>query len=517
MDDLTILRRNGMRLLTAICAAFFGITAIGAFWADSGWLPVILALVTPAFPVMLVLQNRVDGAERNAMALAVISFPMIWLYQWAGHRLMIDVHMTFFAALATLVVLADWRPVLTAAVATAAHHLLTNFLAPWLVYPDGADFARVLFHAVVVVVETGALIALCHQLEDLVIRQADAREAQAQAEREVASQRAEVEAEQREVIETIGQRLESLAQGNLADRITQTFPASYERLRLSFNSAVADLDEIVSSMLGSVVQITNGSDEIRTAADDLARRTEEQASSLEQNSSTTQHLTGRIEVTANAASEVNRSINDAQRGAELGGEVVERAINAMQAIEQSSSEIAQIITIIDGIAFQTNLLALNAGVEAARAGDAGKGFAVVANEVRALAQRSADAAHDIKALITASSEQVGRGVTLVSETGNKLKDIVQQVNAIGGAINAIAGDAGQQARELRTVSESFARIESVTQQNAAMVEESTAAAHSLQREANSMRALVHRFTTTNRAATSDTNARRWNNGLSKVA
>ncbi|MFM2372853.1 MAG: hypothetical protein RIS85_2575 [Pseudomonadota bacterium] len=495
MDDLTILRRNGLRLLAAICAACFAITAIGALWANSGWLPVMLALLTPALPVMLVLQGQSDGATRNAMALAVTSFPMIWLYQWAESRFMLDLHMIFFAALAIMVVMADWRPVLVGAAATAAHHLITNFLAPWLVYPDGADFARVVLHAIVVVAETGALVVLCHQLEQLVIRQAEARDAQEQAEREVASQRARVEAEQRQVIDTIGNRLESLAKGNLADRITSPFPPSYESLRSSFNSAVADLDEIVSRMLGSVGQINNGSDEIRTAADDLARRTEEQASSLEQNSNATHRLTSRIEVTAGAAGNVNQSIMQAQRDAELGGEVVERAITAMQAIEQSSSEIAQIITIIDGIAFQTNLLALNAGVEAARAGDAGKGFAVVANEVRALAQRSADAAHDIKALINSSSEQVGRGVTLVSETGDKLRDIVQQVNTIGGALSAISVDANQQAGELRTVSESFTRIEQVTQQNAAMVEESTAAAHSLQREANSMKALVRRFTT----------------------
>ena len=511
MDDLTILRRNGLRLLAAICAACFGITAIGAIWASAGWMPVILALLTTSIPAMLVLQDRADTPTRSAMALAVTSFPMIWLYQWAGSPFMLDLHMTFFAALAILVVLADWRPVLTGALATAAHHLLTNFLAPSLVYPDGADFARVVLHAIVVVVETGALVVLCHQLELLVVRQAQARQAQELAERAVATQRAMVEAEQRQVIDTIGLRLETLAQGNLADRITTAFPPSYESLRISFNSAVADLDEIVSRMLGSVSQINNGSDEIRTAADDLARRTEEQASSLEQNSNATQRLTNRIEVTAGAAGDVNRSITQAQRDAEIGGEVVERAIDAMQAIEQSSSEIAQIITIIDGIAFQTNLLALNAGVEAARAGDAGKGFAVVANEVRALAQRSADAAHDIKALITSSSEQVGRGVTLVSETGDKLRDIVQQVNTIGGALSAISSDANQQAGELRTVSESFTRIEQVTQQNAAMVEESTAAAHSLQREANSMKSLVQRFTTTGAANTRDASEPAWRN------
>ena len=197
MEDLTDLRRNGMRLLAAFCASCFAITALGAAWASSGWMPVVLALVLPAGPVLLALQGRNDSSARIAMALAVISFPMIWLYQWSGAEMMIDLHMTFFAALALLAVLADWRPVLAGAVVTALHHLVTNFAAPWLVYPDGGDFLRVVLHAVVVIAETGALIALCVQLERLVIRQAEAREAQGETESAVARERAAVEAEQR--------------------------------------------------------------------------------------------------------------------------------------------------------------------------------------------------------------------------------------------------------------------------------------------------------------------------------
>ena len=165
----------------------------------------------------------------------------------------------------------------------------------------------------------------------------------------------------------------------------------------------------------------------------------------------------------------------------------------MTAIEQSSTEIAQIVSIIDGIAFQTNLLALNAGVEAARAGEAGKGFAVVATEVRALAQRSADAAQEIKDLISASSAQVGTGVQLVGETGTVLRTIVERVSEIGSAISSIAAESANQVEELGTVGASFSRIDQVTQQNAAMVEESNAAAHSLLREAETLQDLVARF------------------------
>ena len=504
MDDLADLRRRGMRLLAAIVLAFMSVTAIGAIWAESGWWPVALALVMTTGPIMLAAKGSIDPPARTTMALSLIAFPMIWLFQWSGAEMMIDLHMTFFATLAILAVLADWRPVLAGAAATAVHHLSTNFIAPWLVYPDGPDFMRVVLHAIVLIVEAGALLALCHQLEMLILRQAEARAAQAATERAAAEERAIIEAEQKRVIDIIGAELEALAQGNLATRIRAPFPPAYEPLRTSFNAAVADLDEIVSQVLVAVAQINTGSDEIRSAADDLARRTEAQASALERNSASTNALTGKIEATAASAGDVSTSIMTAQHDAETGGEVVEAAVGAMNAIERSSSEISQIIAIIDGIAFQTNLLALNAGVEAARAGDAGKGFAVVANEVRALAQRSADAARDIKSLINASSTQVGQGVELVRKTGDVLGTIVSHVRAIGDAIRTIAEDSGLQASELHSVSETFLQIDNVTQQNAAMVEESTAAAHGLQRQANAVKRLVERFSTTGATISRDT-------------
>jgi methyl-accepting chemotaxis protein len=206
-------------------------------------------------------------------------------------------------------------------------------------------------------------------------------------------------------------------------------------------------------------------------------------------------VTASVQETAASAAVVRQSVADAHRQATQGGDVVQRAIAAMAAIEQSAQEIGQIVTVIDAIAFQTNLLALNAGVEAARAGDAGKGFAVVANEVRALAQRSADAAQDIKALITNSSTQVGAGVELVGETGDRLGEIVAKVGEINGLVEDIATAAGRQAQNLQQVNGTMRDMDRMTQQNAAMVEQSSAATHSLSEEAVRLTELVSTFRT----------------------
>jgi methyl-accepting chemotaxis protein len=493
MNELLAVRRNGLKLLAATCVLAVLTIGVGAALTDTGAFPLVLALAVSAIPLALVIQGRADQATRLAMGSAVAAFPMILLYQWSGHPFMVDIHMTFFAALAMLAAMADWRPVILAAGLTAVHHLLANLLAPDLVWNGGTAFIRVLFHAVVVIAETAALVMLCEQVARRIQHQAEIREQAERIEAEAAAERSRTAAEQNAVISAVAARLEAMARGDLALRISEPFPPAYEALRRSFNEAADDLDQLLGRVTAAARQIATGSSEILSASDDLARRTEGQASAIAANSEATTSLATGIRATPARAEAVNAATAEAQADAATGGAVVERAITAMTAIEQSSSEIAQIISIIDGIAFQTNLLALNAGVEAARAGEAGKGFAVVATEVRALAQRSADAAQDIKILIEASSAQVGTGVELVGETGAVLRAIVERITGIGGAISGIAGESARQVEALGTVNASFSRIDQVTQQNAAMVEESNAAAHSLLREAETLQDLVARF------------------------
>ncbi|MBF5088612.1 methyl-accepting chemotaxis protein [Novosphingobium sp. NBM11] len=289
--------------------------------------------------------------------------------------------------------------------------------------------------------------------------------------------------------------LSHLAQADLSYRIDTGFPESQEQIRCDFNRAAEALAGTLSSVATSAISIDSSSGQIRTASDDLAARTEQQAASIAKASESMRAVTALVEQNAGSVADVDKSIADAHRGATQGGEVVEQAVAAMTMIQKSSQEITQIINVIDGIAFQTNLLALNAGVEAARAGDAGKGFAVVANEVRALAQRSADAAREIKDLITNSSDHVNQGVTLVGETGRALGQIVTRVGEVSQLTKTIAESARQQSEMLRDVNETVTQIDLMTQQNAAMVEESTAASRSLAQQAGNLSALVAHFNT----------------------
>lgn len=294
-------------------------------------------------------------------------------------------------------------------------------------------------------------------------------------------------------IENLAAGLAKLAEGDLLYRISTVFAPKTEKLRSDFNSAVEKLQQTMQDIRVNIDAIHLGSSEISAAADDLSRRTEQQAASLEETAATLDEITTTVKNTAQGAIHAREVVSGAKSDADESGEVVRKAITAMGGIETSSRQIGQIISVIDEIAFQTNLLALNAGVEAARAGDAGRGFAVVASEVRALAQRSAEAAKEIKGLISASATQVAQGVELVGATGKALSRIVAQVAEIDTVVSGIAGSAQEQAGALQQVNTALNQMDQVTQQNAAMVEETTAAAHMLNKESDELARLVGRF------------------------
>ncbi|PVM77417.1 methyl-accepting chemotaxis protein [Caulobacter radicis] len=308
-----------------------------------------------------------------------------------------------------------------------------------------------------------------------------------EAAREVAAR------EQAFVMEAIAQGLSRLSRGDLTVRVTEAFPDGYRQLRDDFNAAMGHLDEAMGQILAAVDGIGRGSDEIAAAADQTARRSEQQAAGLEETAAALDEITATVRRASHGAGEAARVVGSARGDAERSGQVVRGAVEAMTGIESSSRQIGQIIGVIDEIAFQTNLLALNAGVEAARAGDAGRGFAVVAQEVRALAQRSADAAKEIKTLISTSARQVDEGVKLVGQTGEALEGIVFKVGEIDALVRELAASAGEQAVSLNEVNSAVNQMDQGVQQNAAMVEEANAVAHALKSEIVGLVEMTGRF------------------------
>jgi len=355
--------------------------------------------------------------------------------------------------------------------------------------------------------EIGAVGRAVEDLQALIVErmtteaaEADRRRAAEDAQRRLTESEREAQArDQGLVVAALGSGLSSLSQGDLTHRIEAGFPADYEQLKADFNGAISQLEQAMSQVVSNVSAIRSGSGEISHAADDLSRRTEQQAASLEETAAALDQITATVNKTASGARQAASVVLAARGDAETSGAVVRDAVEAMSAIEQSAQQISQIIGVIDEIAFQTNLLALNAGVEAARAGDAGRGFAVVASEVRALAQRSAEAAKEIKTLISASTTQVDTGVKLVGQTGEALQRIVGRVAEIDGLVSEISASAQEQATGLQQVNTAVNQMDQVTQQNAAMVEESTAASHSLSQEADVLAGSVSRFRTSGAA------------------
>ncbi len=323
---------------------------------------------------------------------------------------------------------------------------------------------------------------------------ADAARSRHEAEQTAAAQL------QQAVVEGLAAHLRRLATGDLTCTIEEAFAPDYERLRADFNAALTQLQDTVRVLAANTEAIRSGTGEIAQAAEDLSRHTEQQAASLEQTAAALDEITATVGKTAAGAQQARQVVTAAQEGAKQSGRVVQETIAAMSAIEASAAQISQIIGVIDEIAFQTNLLALNAGVEAARAGDAGRGFAVVASEVRALAQRSAEAAKEIKSLISTSGQQVGRGVELVGETGRSLAQFMAQVTEINGVVTEIASSAQEQASALMQVNTAINQMDQVTQQNAAMVEQSTAASQALRTEADELARVTTRFKTGELAA-----------------
>jgi methyl-accepting chemotaxis protein len=309
---------------------------------------------------------------------------------------------------------------------------------------------------------------------------------------------AEQEAIDRErtlVSDSIGHALHRLASKDLTYRLSDALPEAYEELRRNFNESLSTLEAVLQHVSHSSNDIDSNTREISIASNDLARRTESQAAGLEETAAAVAAITSKVNETATGAQQARDSVAQATAAATEVGQVMKDAMAKMGAIEASSKQIQQITSVIDEIAFQTNLLALNAGVEAARAGDMGKGFAVVASEVRALAYRSADAAKEIGKLIANSTKQISEGVDLVGTAGMSIDGVLARVAEINGLIASIAEHANDQALGLKEINVAVVQMDQTTQQNAAMVEQATAATINLASQSSDLNKLIGQFNT----------------------
>lgn len=472
------------------------------------------------------------------VAQALVGQAIVFTAALAGHPWQLDSHMVYFAVLAGAMVLNDKRAVLAAAGTIVVHHLSLSVFLPSLIYPTVDLFGniqRTLFHGAVVAVETTAILiaitvrqrldmqsetdrvslneaitsaeAAQRKAEAISVDAIEARKAaetaiadtrqaleRAEQETERANQidaearkaaavedarRTALAEEQRQVVEALRDALKRLSNKDLKIHISQAFASGYDDLRIDFNAAVEDLNAAMQGVLNQTNTMRAETVEIVGAANDLATRTEAQAGSLAEISRTVAELTTHVNEAAIAAGVASGKVELARSDTEQSSALVVQAVNAMGEIEASSQSIQKIIGVIEEIAFQTNLLALNAGVEAARAGESGRGFAVVASEVRALAQRSSEAANEIKTLIATSGHQVGQGVQLVRRTGDALETVVTSVGQISLEVAQIKSNMETQSSNLSEINKAIGGLDQVTQRNAAMFEETTAASHSL--------------------------------------
>lgn len=510
-----------------------------------------------AFSVLLLIGSlvfmRMPGLNgRLAVGTILIGQSVLLTAGLKGHLMQPDSHLLLLTCMIGVSTLACHKTLFAATGVILVHHLIGTFVAPTYVFPTSdltINLLRTMFHGIVVVMVLGVLTLSVYirlaqtassqrhakRLEHAIAEvqsalgeaeqqqhsalkaksradaeAANAAKAQASAEsalrdaesnaarardatKEMEESRKSHEAQIQEVLTLFHDRMALLADGDLTARIDQSLPPEYAGLAVSFNTAIAQLEQVFGEVQAEVDSIQTQSTEIKDTAQELASSTERQSATLGDITASLQELTSLLGDVSNDTNSAQGQADDTRRKADSGTDIMTRTVTAMDQIEASSSEIRKIIEVIENIAFQTNLLALNAGVEAARAGEAGRGFAVVATEVRALAQRSSEAAQEIDGLINKSVSQVSDGARLVKETGGALNDIRDSVNQIAEGMQTVAEKTVDQSRGLSGVNDAIGQLDSSTQVFAARFEETAAANSVLFNNAKRLSMLISNF------------------------
>lgn len=485
---LETLRHVGMRLVVGLIATLAAVAGLMVLVlpAPDKWPAAVLALLLAVYPTALISQRRIDAGARFTASITVVAMPALLLFISEGQAWQTDLHMLFFALLAAASILCDWKALAAATVVVAIHHLGLGMVMPqWLFTGDGS-LARIAFHAVILVVEAATLIWVAQRIVALV----DGNEQQALEREKSAEELAAERAGQARVVATVttslGQSLTELAAGNLTEQILVEFPTDYELLKQNYNSAVSSLRETIAAVSDSAANIRTGSSEIAQASEDLARRTEGNAASLEETSAALVQIDGRLKASASASVSTVARADQAIATVSDGRTVAEQAVQAMGRVSDSAKGIDNVIEGLDKIAFQTRVLAMNAAVEAGRAGDAGRGFAVVADLVSALAMRAEEEAKCARDQLTVTQTEIMTSVEAVQKVDSALANIAGDVDEVHKLLGSMAADNQAQSSAITEISAAVNSMDKATQQNAAMVEETSAAARNLTTEVSAL-------------------------------
>lgn len=492
MTEMEKLRAQGAQL-TAILCIIVALAVVGwGMYGDKMWLAVMAGLLS-LFPAYVGISKQTDRITRVALGATVPAFAALLVAAAKGSPWIIDMHMTFFALLAALAIMADWRAVVAGTLTTAVHHIALNFIAPTYVFPDGADFSRVILHAVIVIAEAGVLILLCLRLENLVTAIKVTNEEKEKQQAEIEEERNCNQAALTQVLGTVEQRLKTLSSGDLSQRIETPFPSEFESLRQDLNATSSGLEGFVSKVGHTAPLVSNETQDMKKVANRLTDQVATQSRSLETVSRATTSFLDNIRKDLEGWSKTRESAQSAKEDFDRGTSMLDEAAEAMRKIEHSSTKINEMVMFIDDISFQTNLLALNAGVEAARAGEAGKGFAVVASEVRELAGRSSASASDIKEVIAKSNDDIARGVEWVDKTVALLGQTVAKFSSIFEMIETVAGNAHATQSTIEDINGAVAELKTLMESNAALAYQSNKATVEVANGASALKSDISAF------------------------
>jgi methyl-accepting chemotaxis protein len=486
--NLTYLRLIGMRLLAGLIVVLAVSAVLGALLATlPGKLPAaIIALLLPILPCIMALQRRTDGQARMLTSITVVIMPALLLFVFEGRAWQIDLHMVFFALLAVVSILCDWKAICAAAMVVALHHIGFGLLLPDWIFTGGGSLGRVALHAVILIVEAATLMWIAERIVALIaaIEQQDCERQRAEV--ALAAERSMQSEAVAAVTHSLGRGLAALTAGDLTAEIHAEYPEGYSALRTNFNDALTGLRRLIGSVTASAMGIKNTSGQIAQASEDLARRTESSAASLEETSAALLQVEARIKATSKAAVTTVARADQAIATVAGGRTSAEHAVHAMGRVSESAKGIDSVIEGLDKIAFQTRVLAMNAAVEAGRAGDAGRGFAVVADLVSALAMRAEDEAKRARDQLTVTQDEITTAVEAVRKVDGTFLDISTDVGGVHALLEGMAADNAAQSLAISEISAAIGVMDQSTQQNAAMVEETSAAARSLTTEVTAL-------------------------------